>query len=154
MDAKKIEAPLNRKSGASPIEIRKETRRLSHLYLNAVRDGDNLKSTLEKVEELKEQEKTVRTKNPDLRQYNMEWIEALQTENLLTVMEMVGKASLMREESRGAMFRRDFNDTDGVNWLKNIIVYQEGEQMNFRTEPVVVTTMELPRKVYKYWDAE
>ena len=84
----------------------------------------------------------------------MEWIEALQTENLLTVMEMVGKASLMREESRGAMFRRDFNDTDGVNWLKNIIVYQEGEQMNFRTEPVVVTTMELPRKVYKYWDAE
>ena len=152
--AEKIRAPLNRKSGASPIEIRKETRRLSHLYLNAVRDGDNLKSTLEKVEELKEQEKTVRTKNPDLRQYNMEWIEALQTENLLTVMEMVGKASLMREESRGAMFRRDFNDTDGVNWLKNIIVYQEGEQMNFRTEPVVVTTMELPRKVYKYWDAE
>ena len=152
--AEKIRAPLNRKSGASPIEIRKETRRLSHLYLNAVRDGDNLKTTLEKVEELKEQEKTVRTKNPDLRQYNMEWIEALQTENLLTVMEMVGKASLMREESRGAMFRRDFNDTDGVNWLKNIIVYQEGEQMNFRTEPVVVTTMELPRKVYKYWDAE
>ncbi len=152
--AEKIRAPLNRKSGASPIEIRKETRRLSHLYLNAVRDGDNLKSTLEKVEELKEQEKSVRTKNPDLRQYNMEWIEALQTENLLTVMEMVGKASLMREESRGAMFRRDFNDTDGVNWLKNIIVYQEGEQMNFRTEPVVVTTMELPRKVYKYWDAE
>ena len=152
--AEKIRAPLNRKSGASPIEIRKETRRLSHLYLNAVRDGDNLKTTLEKVEELKEQEKTVRTKNPDLRQYNIEWIEALQTENLLTVMEMVGKASLMREESRGAMFRRDFNDTDGVNWLKNIIVYQEGEQMNFRTEPVVVTTMELPRKVYKYWDAE
>ena len=152
--AEKIRAPLNRKSGASPIEIRKETRRLSHLYLNAVRDGDNLKSTLERVEELKEQEKTVCTKNPDLRQYNMEWIEALQTENLLTVMEMVGKASLMREESRGAMFRRDFNDTDGVNWLKNIIVYQEGEQMNFRTEPVVVTTMELPRKVYKYWDAE
>ncbi len=152
--AEKIRAPLNRKSGASPIEIRKETRRLSHLYLNAVRDGDNLKSTLERVEELQEQEKTVRTKNPDLRQYNMEWIEALQTENLLTVMEMVGKASLMREESRGAMFRRDFNDTDGVNWLKNIIVYQEGEQMNFRTEPVVVTTMELPRKVYKYWDAE
>ena len=152
--AEKIRAPLNRKSGASPIEIRKETRRLSHLYLNAVRDGDNLKSTLERVEDLKEQEKTVCTKNPDLRQYNMEWIEALQTENLLTVMEMVGKASLMREESRGAMFRRDFNDTDGVNWLKNIIVYQEGEQMNFRTEPVVVTTMELPRKVYKYWDAE
>ncbi len=152
--AEKIRAPLNRKSGASPIEIRKETRRLSHLYLNAVRDGDNLKSTLERVEELQKQEKTVRTKNPDLRQYNMEWIEALQTENLLTVMEMVGKASLMREESRGAMFRRDFNDTDGVNWLKNIIVYQEGEQMNFRTEPVVVTTMELPRKVYKYWDAE
>ena len=152
--AEKIRAPLNRKSGASPIEIRKETRRLSHLYLNAVRDGDNLKSTLERVEDLKEQEKTVCTKNPDLRPYNMEWIETLQTENLLTVMEMVGKASLMREESRGAMFRRHFDDTVGVNWLENISVYQEGEQMNFRTEPVVVTTMELPRKVYKYWDAE
>ncbi len=150
----KIFAPLNRKSGASPIEIRKETRRLSHLYLNAVRDGKNLEETLQKVEELKEQEKTVCTKNPDLLQYNMEWIEALQTENLLTMMEMVGKASLLREESRGAMFRRDFNDTDGINWLKNVIIYGEGDQMNLRTEPVVTTTIELPRKVYKYWDAE
>ena len=150
----KILAPLNRKSGTSPIEIRKETRRLSHLYLNAVRDGKNLEETLLRVEELKEQEKTVFTKNPNLLQYNMEWIEALQTENLLSIMEMVGKASLLREESRGAMFRQDFNDTDGVNWLKNIIIYQESDQMNVRTEPVVTTTIELPRKVYKYWDAE
>ncbi|MEE8109577.1 MAG: FAD-binding protein [bacterium] len=152
--AEKIRAPLKRKSGSSPIEIRKEIRRLSHLYLNAVRDGNYLKSTLEKIEEMKEQEKSVCTKNPDLTKYNMEWIEALQTENLLTIMEMVARASMLREESRGAMFRRDFMDTNGENWLKNIIVYQEGKQMNFRTEPVVVTTMELPRKVYKYWDAE
>ena len=129
------------------------------LLLAAGQSGCNIilstgMSTLKEIEEMKEQEKTVRTKNPSLRQYNMEWIEALQTENLLTVMEMVGKASLMREESRGAMFRRDFMDTDGVNWMKNIVILQDGEKIQLRTEPVVVTTMEPPRKVYKYWDAE
>lgn len=152
--AEKLTAPLNRKSGSSPIEIRKKVRGLSHLYLNAVRDGNNLRKTLDEVGRLQEEAKTVCTKNPGLTQYNMEWIEALQTENLLTMMEMVGRASLLREESRGAMFRRDFMDTDGENWLKNIIIAQKGGEMNLRTEPVVVTTMELPRKVYKYWDAE
>ncbi len=150
----KIWAPTKRKSGASPIEIRKRTRGLSHLYLNAVRDGANLNNTIKEIEDLKEEAKTVCTKNPNLKQYNMEWIEALQTENLLTMMETVAKASLMREESRGAMFRRDFMDTDGKNWLKNIIIHGEGDKMNFVMEPVVVTTMDLPRKVYKYWDAE
>jgi succinate dehydrogenase/fumarate reductase flavoprotein subunit len=84
----------------------------------------------------------------------MEWVEALQTENLLTMMEMVTRGSLMRTESRGAMFRRDFPDTDGVNWLKNIVIRRDGDTMAFRTEPVVVTKLQPPRTAYKYSEQE
>jgi succinate dehydrogenase/fumarate reductase flavoprotein subunit len=148
--AEKILAPLKRPSGSNPIEIRNQVRHLCHLYLNSVREGHYLEKVLEELKGLWEAARVVRVRHPEIKKYNMEWLEALQTENLLTIMEMVTRASLMRTESRGAMFRRDFQNTDGVNWLKNIVISRKGEELNLRTEPVVVTTLEPPRMVYPY----
>ncbi|MGI6552611.1 MAG: hypothetical protein ACOX37_06025 [Bacillota bacterium] len=35
---------------------------------------------------------------------------------------------MAREESRGALYRRDFPKTDNVNWLKNITVQKDGDK--------------------------
>ncbi len=149
-----IIAPMERPSGSNPIQIRNRIRHLSHRYLNAVREQRYLEQVLQEMKELAEQAKVVCVRNRALKKYNMEWVEALQTENLLTIMEMVTRGSLMRTESRGAMFRRDFPDTDGTNWLKNIVVRREGDSMTFRTEPVVITTLQPPRTAYKYSEQE
>jgi succinate dehydrogenase/fumarate reductase flavoprotein subunit len=150
----KIAAPMERASASNPIQIRNRIRYLSHRYLNAVREQRWLEQVLQEMKELYEQATVVHVRNRDLKKYNMEWVEALQTENLLLMMEMVARGSLMRTESRGAMFRRDFPDTDGVNWLKNIVIRREGDSMTLRTEPVVVTKLQPPRAAYKYSEQE
>jgi len=65
----------------------------------------------------------------------------MEIENLVTVAEMVAKAALMREESRGAHYRRDYPKTDNQNWFINIIVRQERGRMVFEKVPVVTAIM-------------
>ena len=69
-------------------------------------------------------------------EYNPEWISAIQLENMLMVFEMVVRASLLRKESRGAMYRRDYMKTDNKNWLKNIVIRQEENgKMGLKPKP-------------------
>ncbi|MCC6609522.1 MAG: FAD-binding protein [Burkholderiales bacterium] len=150
----KIMAPMERATGSNPIELRNRVRHLAHRYLNAVREQRWLEHVLQELKTLQDEAKSVHVRDRSLTKYNMEWVEALQTENLLAMMEMVARGSLMRTESRGAMFRRDFPDTDGVNWLKNIIIRRDGDAMRLRTEPAVVTTLQPPRTTYRYSDQE
>jgi succinate dehydrogenase/fumarate reductase flavoprotein subunit len=60
---------------------------------------------------------------------------------MMLVAEMVAKAALMRQESRGAHYRRDFPKTDNQNWFVNITIEQDGKAMKFQKIPVVTTTL-------------
>ena len=51
-----------------------------------------------------------------------ELVEALELQNLLLCGEMLGKAALMRSESRGSHYREDHPQRDDANWLKSIAV--------------------------------
>lgn len=56
---------------------------------------------------------------------------ALETLNMINVGEVIILASLVRKESRGAHFREDYPEQDDSNWLKNIIFYQENEELKY-----------------------
>ncbi|NIN53586.1 MAG: succinate dehydrogenase/fumarate reductase flavoprotein subunit, partial [Nitrososphaeria archaeon] len=77
----------------------------------------------------------------DVEAYNFEWIEALELWNMLTVAEMTARSALLREESRGAHFRRDFPNTDNQKWLKNIMVRLEDKEMKLIPTPVSLTKL-------------
>jgi succinate dehydrogenase/fumarate reductase flavoprotein subunit len=78
------------------------------------------------------------------KRYNLEWVEALETKNIVEVAEMVLRAALMRTESRGAHERSDYPEED-PNWLKNIIVQKVDNKMQLSTEQVKFSYME-PKK--------
>jgi succinate dehydrogenase / fumarate reductase, flavoprotein subunit len=88
------------------------------------------------------------------RVFNREWVQVLELENMLWIMEMVCRTSLIRKESRGALYRRDYPETDNINWLKNQILSQREGRMEIRSEPVVVTKIEPPKKILKYGRTE
>ncbi len=147
-------APLERKGGASQAELRKRLQEVAWEKAGVIRDAGSLEEALAEFVRTKEEELprvSVRAKE---RVFNREWMQVLELENMLLTMEMVCRASLNRKESRGALYRRDYPNTDNVNWLKNQIVSQREGKMEIRNEPVVVTRIEPPRKVLKYGRTE
>jgi succinate dehydrogenase/fumarate reductase flavoprotein subunit len=63
--------------------------------------------------------------------------------NLSTVAELIARSALMRQESRGAHYRRDFPEKD-VAWLKNICCQREEAGVKFWTTPVKFTRLAPP----------
>ena len=103
--------------------------------VGVVRNGPDMQSVLPEIQELRERNKSASsglfpsplrggireggsTPSPI---YNAPWNEAIDTENLAFVAEMLTRSALAREESRGAHYRSDF-PTQNVEWLKNIFM--------------------------------
>ena len=86
--------------------------------------------------------------------FNRERVEGMQNENLLDVLEMVVRTSLMRKESRGAMYRVDFPQTDDDNWLVNIIVSRGECEWRMNKEAVRGEYVSLPEGQRNYGKKE
>jgi succinate dehydrogenase / fumarate reductase flavoprotein subunit len=63
----------------------------------------------------------------------LELVEALETQNMLTVAEISTRAASMRTESRGGHSRMDYTERDDANWLRSITVWKENGEMQFDT---------------------
>ena len=70
--------------------------------------------------------------------FNLEWAQALQVRSLIMSAEMLTRAALFREESRGTHFREDFPQQDDANWLVHTMIRKEGETMKVGTRPIVL----------------
>jgi len=86
--------------------------------------------------------------------FNREWAQALELENMLLIMEMVCRTSINRTESRAALYRRDYPETDNINWLRNQIVSQRDGKMDIRSEPLVITKIDPPKVILGYGKTE
>jgi len=62
---------------------------------------------------------------------------ALEAANLLLTGELVAKAALAREESRGAHIRSDYSERDDEKWLKHVCLTQEHGKPKVSTIPIV-----------------
>jgi L-aspartate oxidase len=75
------------------------------------RNKEGLSTALASISEMQEQLKGV----------EISGMLITEIKNMLTLSNMVVKAALLREESRGAHYRSDFPNLDDKNWLKNIV---------------------------------
>jgi succinate dehydrogenase/fumarate reductase flavoprotein subunit len=60
-------------------------------------------------------------------------IKSLELNDMLRAGEIVGRAALMRTESRGSHYRDDFPERDDDHWLRSIVVNKVQEEMNLIT---------------------
>ncbi len=136
-------ASLDRKEGLSSIELRKRLQRLMWDNVGIFRSGASLSKAVDEIVRMRNEASRIATqdKNPS---YNKEWIESLEVPNMLLTSEMIARSALMRQESRGAHYRKDFNKTDNKNWSVNIHITKEGKTMKLWTEPVIITKLKVP----------
>jgi len=137
---KRIFAPLERREGLSPIDLRHKIQKLAWEKVGIVRNGTHLKEAIEEIKIMRAEDiPKVSTRNKGS-VYNREWVEALQLENMLCTLEMIARAALMRTESRACHLRTDYSTTD-KNWVKNILIKLEDGEMKLSTQPVLTTKL-------------
>ncbi|MBW2485600.1 MAG: FAD-binding protein, partial [Deltaproteobacteria bacterium] len=95
-----------------------------------VRNPDDLEKALTKIEDIRSKSRNCIIATPKDLMHN------LGLQNMLLIAEMVCKAALLRKESRGSHWRPDYPQEDNVNWLKNIVIHKENDEMMLDVHPV------------------
>ncbi len=107
-----------------PFQLKGELQEVMWNNVAIIRRAQGLKIALQRIATIKE--RMAHMIVPDVTGYNQHLQDALELENMILVAEIVAKAALRREESRGAHFRADYPDTRD-EWKKSIIQNINGE---------------------------
>ena len=97
---------LNRESGENPFLVHEDLQQVMQNDVGIIRTGEALERGLQSIVELRKRSMNVRARGTS--QFNPGWHEALDLPPMLTMSEAVARAALLREESRGAHTRADF----------------------------------------------
>ena len=117
-------APLNREEGANPYLLQEKLQQMMQRCVGIVRNAEDLQKGLDELDELREEAKTVKAHASA--QYNPGWNVALDLRNLIITAEAVTRAALIREESRGAHTRTDF-EGERDEWLQYNVILSSDE---------------------------
>lgn len=131
MDGEAIEASfgaardvLNREDGLNPYVLHDEIKDLMQNDVGIWRDDERLSNGIAGLAKLKE--RVAKVKAHGSSQYNPGWHEALDLSSLLVCAEAVARAAHMRQESRGAHSRVDY-EGEREDWGKVNLVIQKAD---------------------------
>lgn len=148
----KAEAPLHRKSGVNPAQLRRRVQEAAHKHLGPIRNREELESFIRLLNSVKEEDLPNLATTSKSRTYNKEWIDALELENMNQLLECSARSALARIESRGVHYREDCPHTDNDNWLQESIIKRVDGGFEVTKRPVTVTSKTPPGGVLPYLD--
>ncbi len=116
--------PLNQEGGENPYLLHEELQNIMN-DVNIVRTAAGLQRAIESLQELKPKLANIYAAGSS--QYNPGWNQALSMRPMFVVAEAVARAALIREESRGAHTRLDF-EGEREEWGNiNIMICQNAD---------------------------
>ncbi len=148
----KVTQPLGRREGVLPVELRLRIQQNAQKLVSPVRNETELKTFLSLIDKVKTEEIPALYTPSTNPAYNKAWIEALEIENMVTVLELSARAALERTESRGVHYREDYPNVDNDNWLKEIVLKLDDGKIDVSTRPVNTSLMSPPTGVTPYLD--
>jgi succinate dehydrogenase / fumarate reductase flavoprotein subunit len=131
---KEMEKKIDRlvhEGNEKPYKILADLSKTMSSLVGIFRKKDELAQAVQNIIEVKERYGNVHVSSPKL-YMNHELINAIELEYMLEVAHTIALGAYLREESRGAHFRLDFNTRDDANWLKHTIA-----QIGKDGEPVI-----------------
>ncbi len=106
--------------GEKPFRILEDLRKTMSTYVGIFRTRGELETAVSRVRELRERYGSVRTTSTGLFM-NYELLGALELEYMIDVGHIISLGALLREESRGAHWRRDFDKRNDETWLRHTV---------------------------------
>ena len=138
---------LKQKGTESPAQIRRELRALMDNHAGVYRTGESMKEGLGKIAQLKERFRNITIQDKS-RIYNTNLVQALETQNMLELAEVLLFAGLARQESRGGHARTDFTKRDDEKFLVHSMVYFTAGQPRLEYKPVTITNWKPVERKY------
>jgi succinate dehydrogenase / fumarate reductase flavoprotein subunit len=138
-----LEAPLSRfdkfrqaKGNIAPNKIRKQLQMIMQEHGSIFRTHDILSQGVSKLADLWRDLGDIKVADNSLI-WNNDLLDALETENLLSLASVTMASALNRTESRGAHFRADFPNRDDQNWLvHSLALLHENGKIQLSSRPV------------------
>ncbi|MGD0228937.1 MAG: FAD-binding protein [Syntrophorhabdales bacterium] len=123
----RVEGKVRALSGGGaerPGRVLEELRKTMDAQVGIFRTEDELETGLARVGEIKKRYGNVSVSSPALHM-NYELIGALELESMIDVALVTTLAALLRQESRGAHFRRDFTTRNDRDWLAHSLAVKD-----------------------------
>ena len=124
---------LNRESGPNPYLLHESLQDLMGETVGIVRNREDLERGISEIKRLQEEAKEVKAHGSS--QFNPGWDEAISLRSLFITSLAVASGALVREESRGAHTRLDF-EGERDEWLDYNIVIRNGANGEMEMEKV------------------
>jgi len=147
----KITLPLESTNGVPPAEVRNRIQVTSQAKLGPVRNEQELSDYLQFIATMRAEIPFVSAQAPG-RVYNQSWLEALELENMLQVLELSAKGALERRESRGVHFREDYPFCDNDHWLQEVTQTNENGQNVIARRTIDTSLMTPPSGVLPHME--
>lgn len=130
--------------GISPHLLFDQIQRTCTEGFGLLRNEAGLRQTLEKLVQLNLQLENLCSVSDPCTAYNMEWLRAMQCENLLTCCKAGVIAALERKESRGCHMRSDYPQVNHDDYLIKYVFHREGGNMVMTTRKPRTQDKQLP----------
>lgn len=143
-----IQEIINRpeKEQISIFEIKRKMQYIMDEKVGIFRDGKTLEEAVDELQELLKLSKQTSIRYKCLKA-NPELQEAYRVPKMLKIAISIAYGALLRTESRGAHYRRDYTKRDDLNWLKRTIVTWPNSDETLPTvtyEELDIMSMEMP----------
>jgi fumarate reductase (CoM/CoB) subunit A len=129
---RKVKGYIRKKRGTfdHPRELLKSLKDLAWKYAGPVREEGSLREGLDRLASL---EKRIEAVYPATLK---DLFKKRDLENVTILLKAILKGSLLRGESRGSFFRKDFPNQDDQNWTKNTCYHLEKGELKITHQPV------------------
>jgi len=142
-----LDGILNSNGEENAADIAREMKDVMFDHVGVFRTEEGMQKALDKVLELKERFKNVKT--TDLgNTFNTELLNLWELGSLIELAEVTTVSALARKESRGAHAREDYPERDDVNWLKHNLAWMRDGKVELDYKPVTITKYEPKKRVY------
>jgi succinate dehydrogenase / fumarate reductase flavoprotein subunit len=122
--------------GLLPAQVKEAIRDVMWQYAGPLKSAAGLNAGLEALDDIRLRLLPQMELSSQSKLFNVGATEIADVEDMLVVCDLVFRASLARQESRGSFFREDFPYTDNANWLRHTVITRTASGPSIETVPV------------------
>ncbi|WP_226006175.1 FAD-binding protein [Natrinema salinisoli] len=133
----RVDRLMDKEDGVQHAEIRAKLQKAMTDYVNVFRTEEGVKKALEIIRECRQEYQDVYVDDPS-RTFNTDLQQTIETRNLIDVAESIALGALVRDEFRGAHWRKEHQERKDEEWLKHTLISWDDGEPSIFYRPVIL----------------